>query len=1271
MSINPEFKSIEDFYLPEQKPIATNHLPMESYRDDPGSLLMPTDAPAIPFKEMQKPPGFFDTLGHAFSEYNEFTQAARFISRELEFSHPAEDEVPNDFNPMDYKYLKDYPPNYWDFISDGQSPNDISARQQYVLKKQTDEEQYNNGSFAASLIGGFGGTILSPTSLIPFAGSVKYASLAENVIKGTLKAAPSIALQAVAHEGFMQATEAGGNLSDFATNTLRDAAYGAAFIAGGAGLGAAFRGGKLWNTRKMANYMAEGIDINPVLDEKTGGVTSWKALSAPGFSLSADKVDQAQAFVDVAMHQGFLFGIPGVQKLAGNSILGSPIVKGLSSKFATVRKFTDLMASHTIITNSILNGKARADSAEDIISQISAGAVDFNLSFRGHYLEENGIEGGYNVSNATRALKQRALKGQRTSWEDFNYDVVDATITQEFNHSKSINAASKLYTNYTSAIYTEIQKARGFDPQILKPRNAHGYFTQNMDNIALVKYQDKFRDVVSGEFKRQDQILETISAPFESAKAFLKQLEEHKLSGQAYNRSAANEIKVARTKVENAMREIERRARDDEDVAILLLDRNFVTMADAEKIRALHAPIYEVEQSANKQKKIIAKLKSNLSSAKSSAKKNVKDEATNMNIAKIKELESKIEIEESKLQEHTNQIELLTDELHQRAHKGDIEQHLFVKDENIINFRNPDEWAKFRLPFANDQARIDAAEAQRNLYLNNTTEQIQQSILSSLMPSLFANPIKRRTFLIPAKVLNDARFIAADVPRAAAAYAKTLGRHIALGRVFKDINIQEGEHGIIGMARILGDEHTKFQKEIEDNHKLSQSAKEKARLKLQKEFDSAKIFMKQTTDAFMGRTNANGAQLRFTRALKNFAASTKLGGVPISQVADIGAIILKHGVWPYLREGILPFIKTLNGYVDSELSEVQRRNSADALLSLQHIDNGYSAKYYDNGSIGDVPIATHLESALEKIGHLSGNFFGTNFIDNANQRIVSGIMQSKIMRHMYEFKNGNLSKTDEIGLLQYGLDPKEWSERFINAFEESTGWKEKTGAYQSKYWEWKDDAAISRMASTIRRGVYDTIIQKGLFSSPFWTNNPILGMIFMFHGWGFAAFNRYTVPMMQRPDATKLQGIIFMLGIGALTDPLRNFANGKTFDPDKEQTWFGKAFETVSNSGILGHTTDMLQTFNKLVDGHLLPSSTVRFQSWNKFSVLGPAAGIADDLASLIKVGLTGKLTKPDVRKAARLVPLAGMIGLRPLLNHWIDGLDLPEKHSEAQGWGE
>ena len=151
--------------------------------------------------------------------------------------------------------------------------------------------------------------------------------------------------------------------------------------------------------------------------------------------------------------------------------------------------------------------------------------------------------------------------------------------------------------------------------------------------------------------------------------------------------------------------------------------------------------------------------------------------------------------------------------------------------------------------------------------------------------------------------------------------------------------------------------------------------------------------------------------------------------------------------------------------------------------------------------------------------------------------------------------------------------------------------------------------------------------------------------------------------MMQRPDAYKLQGIIMMLGLGAMIDPLRKLANGKKADVDNDDTWFGKAFETVSNSGILGHIPDDLQTMNKFLGGSLLPKTTEKFQGWNKFSVLGPIAGISDDISTIMQHSMSSdkKFTQNDAKKAIRLVPLTGALGLRGLLNHWAESLDLPE----------
>ena len=1269
MSINPEFKPLDDFYIDDKKELAHPQLPIEARPDNPGELLIPNSNPTLTVVEPKKKASYLEGLGHAFTEYNEFCLAGKFLSREAQFIHPANDLVPDDFNPRDLKHLKNYPSEYWDFIAQGESPNDIAARQTYVDELVHEKEYYNNGSWSDDLIGGFAAALTSPSSALYFANSVKYASISQATIKGALEAVPEVALQVLSHEGFKEATEAGSNLENLAINSLMDAMYGVAFMGAGAGLGAAFRGGKLWNVRKAGKFVYEGVDFGHVIDPKNGGVTGEiRASAASGISVSAATLDQAQAFADSAMHAGFLFAVPGMQKLAGNKYLGSPIVKGYSSSFNTIREFTDKMSSNSIITKYMLNGEAKPDSAEDILSAYNAGAANFTLNYKGHFYEQNGIEGGFNVRNATKTLVQKATKKQSMSEDEFGYLVSGSIINKEYNQSKSINAAAELYAQETDKIWVSLMESKGLDPTIPAVKNAKGYYTFTADTIAITKRPQEFRDVAINAYEKQDQLIEEITRPINEAQAFLDQLKAAKLTGKEPNRALVNEIKEAEVRLKEAQRNYEERARsaDDENIPLILEDTNHLTLEEAEQLRGVLKFKTESLNSINQVKTRITKLKKSHSSAKSKAIKNKTDEATNANLELMRKLASDIKVSEKELHLLENSHEEIIDELEERARTGIINPKFFTKDGAIITFRNPEEWAKFRKPYGSYEARYEAAEALRQTYLNQTTEQVQQSILGSMMPGLFANPLKKRTSMIPMKDMHDARFINTNVPQSYSAYSRTMGRHIALNTVFKHVNLKEGELGPVGITRVLSEERNKKEHAIDDSDRTVQE-KEKARVKLEKEFQEAQRYAHDMYKIFMGQTDSSPGVLRTNRALKNYAAATKLGGVPIALLTDTGAIILKHGIWPYFRSGLKPMIETLNGYLDTELAEDLKANAANAHLSLQHLDHGYSQKYTNAASVGDIPIGTHLESGLQKFAHLSGNFYGTNFVENYHQRQVATIMQSEIMQHLYSYKAGKLTKTNELKLLSIGIKPKEWAHRMISSFENSSGYKDSLGAYQSKYWLWEDNAAINRMAMSIRRGVYDTIVQRGLFTSPFWTNNPILGSLFMFHGWAFAAFTRYTVPVMQRMDADKVLGILTMLAIGSQTDPLRKLANGKKFDTENDDTWFGKAFTIVSNSGVLGHTTDMLQTFNKLVDGHLLPSMSERYHGWNKWSTLGPIAGIFDDYVALYKMSVTQNWNKDGIKRTARLVPGAGSIPLRRLLNKYIDGLELPETYGQAK----
>lgn len=1267
MSINPEFASTADFYKSEtEKPLAPDGLPVQPFRDNPGTLVMPNDSkPVGPFEKEPEAPGFFKTVGMAIPRVNEFLQAGKFAQRQLQFMHPSDDEVPEDFDPTTLEHLQNYPPKFWNFLADATSPNDMAARQQYVSEQVQSDEEYESGSLAGKLVGGALGFITSPSNLIPMSAAFKGATIGQSVIRSMMQAAPGMAAQTIAHEGFMQATDAGGNMRDFALNTLRDTAYGVAFLGAGAGLGASMRGAKLWNGRKIANIVGDGMEVNPVIDAETGEMIGAKVSAMPGEALSAAKLDQAQLFVDVAMKENILFQIPGVKKVLGNSLVGSPIVKAYSSRFTALRLSIDRLASHSILTKQVEAGEARADTAEDILSAFNAGAINFAKNYESHYLEQNGIIGGVNALNAAKALKQRALKQPYMPREEFNKQVVDTVLTQSPSDSKSINAAAQLYTEFTDSIYKEFQGAYGFDPKILSPRTANGYVTIVPDTLALTKDPEKFRQVCANEFKIQDKLIESIMQPLNRLNAHLKLLREAKLRDNVYDKSLLNEIELTKQKIREAKKEIEARARseshDDINYSMILKDRNYLTVDESDELKRLLKPYKDAKKKTDKQESKIESLKSEHAKIKEFAIKAKKPETKKAHTTRMKEIEEQLKEEDKIRAGLQSEHEGILFELEDQARAEIINRKFFNESEGAITFRNPNEWAKFRKPFANDDARIAAAEAQRQVYLNNTAEQVQQAVLHNILPGQFANPMKRRTFMVSTKVLNDNNFIRQDVPAIVQAYTRSLGKHIALKRAFKDVPLSfEKDSPIpIALGRMLADERQKFENEI--SQIKDKDKRQKELLKLQKNFENDTKLLGDLFNHFLGKHNTSRNAMRVNRALKNFAVSTKLGGVPVSQLNDIAGIILKHGVWDYIRHGLKPMIEAL---FNKELNEARKRNAAHAHLSLQNIHGAYSAKHYDGAMDQDIPIGLQLESGLEKVANLSGNFFGTNLVDNINQRMVSGIMQSKIMENMHEYLEGALSENDLQGLLQYGLDPKEWAERFVKEFKKAGGWKDELGAYQSKFYDWTDNEAVRRMSMTIRRGVQDTIIQKGLFTSPFWADNPILSSVFMFHGWAFAAFNRFTVPMMQKMDAQKTIGIIAMLGIGAMSDMLRRYANGQKSQEDND-TAFGEAFKAVASSGILGHTTDLLQIANKLAGGTLLPATTQKYKQFNKFGVLGPVAGMTEDVFKLLGAVERGEITENEAKAGTRLIPLAGSIATRGLVNKWVESLGLPQHHGQ------
>jgi len=1239
-----------------------------AFKESPGQMVIPNAQPIKMPKDTGKP-GFFETFGHAAWSYNELVNAGKFIAQTADSMSHKDDYTPPEWKSATFEAINGVDQKYWPYIWDAVSPKDQQARQESAQKQMKDDAYYSNGGMVANLTGALFGGITSPSSwLIPMSAGIKYAKFGENVIKNMVRAAPGMAASTIATEGLVQAGRVGGNLQDMAVDSFRDIVFGGALIGGAAGIGASLRGGHLWDMRKTVNYSFKGVDINPVISEK-GELKGYRASPTPGMNLSAAVVDEAQAFVDSSMKQSGAFKIPYVGtalgELAGNKLLGSPIVKGLRSPYTTVRGYMDRMASHSIETEGTAAGKVKVDSAEDLLNFNRAEATAFSSQFKGLFYAANGLSKKDNAWNAIKDIKQTLSKDQQMTFNDFGKSVRDVIYTGTSHAKAEVNEAAQLTMNLVEKVGKEFTDSHGWEEGFLPPRTAVNYLMQNYNLSEIRSRPEEFYQVVANGYKQQDEIIRKLTAPVEESQALLKSLQSAmKGPGFKETRALANEISEAKGRLREARDAQIKQLRDNPDYHILLEDRVMINSEEGEQLRGITSDYNNFKQEHGSAVKDLSSLKSKLSRLNQNIQKNVKEETRQKNLKKISEMEKKIDQQEGKIRDFEGKVEEERLRLTELAAEGKINRNFYTKDADSfeIKFRDPDELPKIRRPFSSDNERIMVARQLREKILGNTSEHLNQTVLGGMMGGAIESPqsTKARTVMLPSKSFNDANFLDGDIGKAVYAYSNTMGRHTALKKVFKH---NQTTPGIEGILKSLLQEKNKKEAAILEKDASPERTKEIN--KHEREYENEVKFMKNVHDVFMGRVG-NPDQRRIAQHLKSFAAATMLGGVPLSQMTDLGAIVLKQTIFPFMMQGLRPMLKSMNGAIKSEESEAIRKNAAHAYVAIQHLSAGYQGKLLNSGAMSDMPAAGRIGSAIETISHVSGNIYGTNAIENLNQSMVANIFQSEVMAAAHDFKAGKMTDKQQRKMAAYGIDMKEWSSRFIENYKGANGWEYK-GGFQSKYYDWADAGATDRMSQSIYRAVYDSVVQGGMFSSPLWTHNPILGLLSTFHGWSYGAFARYTVPIMQRPDADAIMGVAMMFGLGLLEEPMRQFANGKEIKLDDNHL----LEKAIDNSGVLGAWSDMFNAANMAMKDDLIPgmASERRREISVLGSLAGPVGSQTEIVANLLHSAWTGKISQRDVKQGTRLLPLANHLLLRRYLNDFVSSSALPEKSSDAEAW--
>lgn len=1181
-------------------------------------------------KDDTEPSGFFATTARGMAEGNWGYKLTQKIIDGPDHINPVEEEIPDGWQVPKETFI-DTPAKYRPWLMYAHGPKQLELIQEDIAERVSQDEAYENGSLAGHLLSGVVSFETSPAALVPMAHTLKYSKTPGYIIKNMTRAVPGMAAQAAVHNTFLEGMETNPSLERIALNTFRDTIFGSVLHGAGLSFAASARGSSLYAQRKAMNHAYEGIGVKRVISED--GIDTGKVEVAPlkGFSVGSDKLNEAKEYYNSTIAAKGVFALPAAQKMYSKM---NPQYRGMTSRFPRVKQFFQLTGESmsSMLNEGTLAGQETPETFEGIVNYYKDRSNAMSYLLKGLWHESNGIYSNLEAVRAVKAFKQRFDGGQLHTWDDFGNKVLKSIVTGTEHENKSINEAVARLKEHYKETYEHYREAMGFDSTWRPPVTAEEYATRYFDQDALNVYDKRFIDDVAEKFKSQDDDIINHNSHIESHNETIKNLNERVNSLEKDKSASKEEL----NKAKNDLRRIRaRRLSEKRKLSNMIAkDRKLLMLAD-DKSALSWDESQELKQLLSKRDK----LKKDFEDAK---------------IAKDAELMRKLE------------DELYEEELRlfQEVTEGKINKNFVESNKSTdVKFKDPKKLLKFRDVFKSHDHRRESAEAYRNTIQSENHSQIYDYISDNMSGKPNSNPTAARTFMIEDQFFIEKGYVSTDLSANLRAYDMFMARKIAMKKTFDKLGVDNQEEFIEKLTENYHEQRKALNSEIYDPKKLA-----KAKRKIKSDFDEAQEDIKNTFDRMMGRTMSSAKGRLNASIARNFAVMTRLGYVPITMVADLAAVTLKHGFWPTIRDGILPMLEDLKNAGQVVEGRAIKENAAHAHLGLNHVQNGYADRYFAGDSISDIPIGTgwtnRLHNVTERLAHLTSNMAGTNHLDNLLQQLTATITQSKIISYMAKHEAGTLGKTELETLLMYNLDPNKWSKRFLDGWKQAGSDGNGFGGYMSHYYKWTDQEASNMMMKGIRRSVRDTILRSGMMSTPFMADSACGSLLFLFKGWGFEATARYTAPLLQAPDQRKLMGVMIMLGAGALVDPMRRFAKGQ--DPiSDDDNMFGAA---ISNSGALGVLTDGLQDLNMFIGSEFLGKLTNDRYRDRVFMgmVGGPLGGVIEDIRRSTTMVASGKGNTSDVKKLMGLLPFMNLWQLGRIKNKMAESLGLPDTRADT-----
>jgi hypothetical protein len=446
----------------------------------------------------------------------------------------------------------------------------------------------------------------------------------------------------------------------------------------------------------------------------------------------------------------------------------------------------------------------------------------------------------------------------------------------------------------------------------------------------------------------------------------------------------------------------------------------------------------------------------------------------------------------------------------------------------------------------------------------------------------------------------------------------------------------------------------------EYNAKAQEAKTEKERLKLQGQMNADIKDFTAMRDRVLGTyalpVDPDSLFYRGATVAKQLNFMSKLGGMVVSQLPDIGNIVLRNGLgntFDALAAGLARFSSSPDA---QRISRKERQILADSGIGLELVNGSRALSFSeiatDYGRGSKFERGVRSASAAFSVINLSRHW------DTAAQTMAGVASLRRLMRGVEEWATTGASK-DAEWLASHNIGANQ--ARRIWAAAEAGEAERVKGVLMPEGRTWRDQEAYEIMRVALRQSVDDTIIKPGQ-DKPLWMSTTTGGVIGQFRSFFIAAQQRILIAGLQQADANMVQGVVSMFGLGLMAVAISDLIREGKLKERAPGEWAVEGFDRSGLSGWLMETNNMAEKISGQQFG-LRPMAGAepasRYLSRSAADVLlGPTLGFASDVTRIAGAGLRGEVERGDIRALRNQIPGQNLIWMRWGFNRLQEGAE-------------